>query len=65
MTDEIDIETSAAGPKRISVDGQSVEEHPLKDQIAADNRVKAAAAQTSNKCPVRFVRQAPPSARGI
>jgi len=31
-----DIETSAAGPKKVATDGVSTEEHALKDLIEAD-----------------------------
>lgn len=40
MTEETKLEDSirenASGPKSAEVDGQKVEQHPLKDQIAAD-----------------------------
>lgn len=35
MSDEIDITTAANQPKKVVSDGQSVENHSLKDQIEA------------------------------
>ena len=46
MAELIDtIETNAAKPKRVQADGQSVEQHPLSDQIEADRYVNQAAAR--------------------
>jgi hypothetical protein len=38
------IETNATGPKRASVDGVTVEQHDLEDQIEADRYLKGKAA---------------------
>lgn len=40
--------TNATGPRRVMVDGQQVENHPLNDQIAADRYInsKVAAKKT-------------------
>lgn len=46
------IEENAAAPRQISVDGQSVSEHSLPDQIAADRYLQEKAAATSRKLPV-------------
>ena len=43
-----DIETSAAGPKKVATDGVSTEEHALKDLIEADRYLAAKAASRSN-----------------
>jgi len=46
MAELIDtIETNAAKPKRVQADGQSVEQHPLPDQIEADRYVHQKAAK--------------------
>jgi hypothetical protein len=46
MAELIDtIETNAAKPKRVQADGQSVEQHPLPDQIEAARFVNEAAAK--------------------
>ena len=38
MVEELDnsIEQNAAGPKQVTADGVTVQQHPLPDQIAAD-----------------------------
>ena len=47
MADIVDIETNAKNPKRVSVDGEAVEQNSLPDQIKADqylnNKATAAA----------------------
>lgn len=47
------IEQSALGPLRVTIDGQTVERHPLADQIAADKYTKAVAQTASGRTPIR------------
>lgn len=65
MADEIEdaIETNAAGPKSASVDGVSVQQHSLADQIAADKYLaaKRAVAHDPRKALTR-VKIVPPGA---
>ena len=59
------IAASAAGPLSISVDGLTVTNRPLADQIAADRHVAANAAASARKgFGVRFARVQPGSAVG-
>ena len=44
-----DIETNAQGPKSATQDGNSAQAHSLPDQIAADEYLKAAAANSSQR----------------
>ena len=44
MADIVDIETNAKNPKKVSVDGESVEQHSLADQIKADQYLNNKAA---------------------
>lgn len=60
-----DIETAAAQPKVVSVDGLRTEEHSLQDQIAADKYLKedaAADAIANGKLPVQLFKFKPPGA---
>jgi len=55
------IRESASGPKRASGDSGSVEQHPLKDQIAADKHL--ASRQAAGKgLGIRRVKLSPPGA---
>ncbi len=56
------IEQNALGPKRVQVGNQSVEQHPLQDQIAADNHTKANTAQSKTHLGLRMVQIVPPGA---
>lgn len=56
------IETNATGPRRVRVGNQEVEQHPLKDQIEADNHVAAKTAATRNHLGIRFRKIIPPGA---
>ena len=52
----IDVEAAAANPKQVSVDGQSVEEHSLKDLIAAAEHVAEQEAVTRRTLPIRLMK---------
>lgn len=56
-----EIETNAEGPKRVEVDGQTVEQHSLKDQIAADEYLRESTAATRDKLPIRLAKLRPGS----
>lgn len=43
------IDENARGPKRVQVGGQSVEAHPIQDQIEADRYAKAQAAAANKQ----------------
>ena len=62
MSDVSDqVTDNAQAPKRITVDGQTVEEHSLLDQIAADKYVRNAAAVDASKSRgLRFMTLKPP-----
>ena len=53
------IETNATGPKKASVDGVSVEQHDLEDQIEADRYLKGQRAAAAG-LGVRRVLVSPP-----
>lgn len=44
MPEETDIETAAADPKKVSIDGVQVEQHSLTDRVAAARFSKEQAA---------------------
>jgi len=46
MPEETDIATSAADPKKVSIDGVQVEQHSLIDRVAAARYVKEEAASS-------------------
>jgi hypothetical protein len=50
------IEENARGPKRVTVSekGETVEQHPIPEQIAADQHAKAAAAAQKSHFGLRF-----------
>lgn len=52
LTDQI--ETNSGNPKRVTVDGQSVEQHSLKDQIEADRHLDGQTAKSGNKPGIRL-----------
>ena len=60
MSDKTDladaIEKNAAGPKSANVDGQSVEQHSLSDQIAADRYLASKKAVKSRGCGLKFTK---------
>ena len=64
MPEDLDskIRESASGPKRASGDSGSVEQHPLKDQIAADKHLASKQAAASKGLGIRRVKLSPPGA---
>lgn len=56
------IENNALGPKRVQVGNQSVEQHSIEEQIAADRHGKANTAAGKNHFGVRFIQIVPPGA---
>ena len=56
------IRDSASQPAKASVDGQSVEQHPLKDQIEADRYLASKEAAKSKSRGLRLSKLAPPGA---
>ncbi|MCH7873380.1 MAG: hypothetical protein IID33_16915 [Planctomycetes bacterium] len=56
------IETNAAQPKRVTVDGTSVEQHSLPDQIEADQHVKAKKSAAKPHFGLRMTKLIPPGA---
>jgi len=54
------IETNLAQPKRAKGDGIEVEQHSLKDQIAADRHLASKAAARRSGFPVRRFLSKPP-----
>ena len=63
MTEEIQnvIQESAQQPAEVSVDGQTVKQQPLGDQIAAD-RYLASKEAAKKRLGVRMTKVVPPSA---
>ena len=64
MPEELDntIRENASGPKRASGDSGSVEQHPLKDQIAADKHLASKQAAAVKGLGIRRVKLSPPGA---
>lgn len=56
------IEQNALGPKRVQVGNESVEQHSIKDQIAADQHKANKAASGNPFMGMRFLRTIPPGA---
>lgn len=54
-----EIESNATGPKRAVVDGAEVEQHSLREQIAADEYLEEKAANTKRKLPIRLAKLRP------
>jgi hypothetical protein len=54
------IRDNAAQPAKASVDGQSVEQHPLKDQIEADRYLASKNAARKPGPGIKFVKIVPP-----
>ena len=54
------IRDNAAQPAKASVDGQSVEQHPLKDQIEADRYLESKAAARKPGLGIKFAKIVPP-----
>lgn len=53
------IRDNAAGPKRASGDSGSVEQHSLKDQIAADKHLESKKASRSKGLGIKLVKISP------
>lgn len=66
MPDELEqaIRDNASGPKRAQGDSGSVEQHPLKDQIAADRYLASKQASAAPAKALRLTRLVPPGAEG-
>lgn len=60
MALEDQIETSAAAPKKVTVDGETSDEHPLPDLIEADEYLGGKAANTRRTLPIRLAKIHPP-----
>lgn len=56
------IRDNAAQPAKASVDGQTVEQHPLKDQIEADRYLASKDAARKPGLGVKFAKLVPPGA---
>ena len=50
------IEENAAQPKKMTVDGTSAEQHPLKDQIEADRYLQSQSAASGKKRGITLAR---------
>lgn len=64
MPDELEqaIKDNAAGPAKAAVDGQSVEQHGLRDQIEADRYLASKEATRKKGLGVKLVKLEPPGA---
>jgi hypothetical protein len=64
MPDELEqaIKDNAAGPAKASVDGQSVEQHALRDQIEADRYLAGKEATRKKGLGIKLVKLEPPGA---
>jgi len=64
MPDELEqaIKDNAAGPAKASVDGQSVEQHALRDQIEADRYLAGKEATRKKGLGTKLVKLEPPGA---
>ena len=62
LADELDntIRENAAGPKRARGDSGEMEQHPLKDQIAADKHLASKEATAGEGLGIRKVKLSPP-----
>ena len=56
------IKENAAGPAKAAVDGQSVEQHSLRDQIEADRYLAGKEATRKKGLGVKLVKLEPPGA---
>ena len=54
------IRENASQPEKASVDGQSVEQHPLKDQIEADRYLASKDAARKPGLGIKFAKIVPP-----
>lgn len=64
MPDDLEqtIRDNAAGPSKTAIDGESVEQHPLPDQIAADRYLRSQQATRSKNLGLKFTKVVPPGA---
>jgi hypothetical protein len=58
------IRDNASQPAKASVDGQTVEQHSLKDQIEADRYLASKQAARTPRNALRLTRLVPPGAEG-
>ena len=56
---ETEITENAAGPRRASADGVEVEQHSLKDQIAADKHLSSKAASQGAGLGIKLTKLSP------
>lgn len=56
------IAINAAGPKKVTGDTGSIEQHPLPEQIAADEYARRLASQRTKTGGVRYQKIVPPGA---
>jgi len=66
MPEELEqaIKDNAAGPSKAAVDGQSVEQHSLRDQIEADRYLASKEAVRRKDRGLRITRLIPPGTEG-
>ncbi|MCY2928176.1 MAG: hypothetical protein NTV86_01535 [Planctomycetota bacterium] len=64
MTDTLDnaISQNAQSPAKASVDGVTMEQHPLADQIAADKYLESKKASRGKGLGIKLVKLSPPGA---
>lgn len=62
LSDEI--ETNAQGPKTVTVDGSTVSQHSLKEQMEADEYLANKTNNARRTLPIRFAKLKPGSALG-
>jgi hypothetical protein len=64
MADDLDqqIRDAAAGPAEVTIDGQTVRQQPLADQIAADRYLASKDAAKSKRLGIRLIKLSPPGA---
>lgn len=56
------IEDNAKQPRRATIDGDTAEQHPLRDQISADQHLSRVASAARDGLPLRFGKFRPPGA---
>lgn len=59
-TDPID--TAAAAPKKATIDGNTVEQHPILERVEAERYVKSKTAATKKNLGLRFRKMVSPGA---
>lgn len=58
----IDVEQNAKDPRRVTADGETAEQHPIPDQIAADKYANQQAAAARDGLPFFIGKFRPPGA---